>query len=159
MIEEIGVITAVDDDHIWVETEIKTTCGSCVANDNCGTSVVAKAFAAKSEQLILRCNEQATVGQKVKLGIPEENLLTASMLMYMLPLAVLIISASLAHLLLPYSGLDSELWIVLVSFLCTFISFRWIKGYLSNGIEGNYHPKLLSLLPIEAGAIPIKQLR
>jgi sigma-E factor negative regulatory protein RseC len=90
MIEEIGVICAIEQHEsqqvVIVETQIKSTCGSCEAQSNCGTGAIAKVFASKRETLRFRLNDMVEVGQKVSLGIPEENLLKASAMVYCLPL-------------------------------------------------------------------------
>lgn len=158
MIEEIGTVTAVDNDHIWVETQIKSTCGSCQVNDNCGTGVVAKAFAPKTERLILRCRQRAKIGQQVKLGIPEQHLLAASALVYMLPLVVLLFSVLLAQFLMPVIGAESELWIIGFSAVSTYLSFRWVKAHLSQEHSHKYQPKLIALLPHKSQHIPVQQL-
>lgn len=157
MIEELGTIKAVDKDHIWVETMIKTTCGGCVANDHCGTGTVARAFSPKTQTLIFRCSKHAEVGQQVKLGIPEEALLSASALMYLLPLVVLVASALGAQYALPYLDLHSELWVVLFSFAATGLSFVKIRRMLQRNDKQIYQPRLLALLPRKGGAgnIPV----
>lgn len=157
MIEEIGVITAVDKDHIWVETQIKTTCGSCQAQENCGTGVVAKAFAPKKEKLILRCKQAARVGQRVKLGIQEEHLISASALMYVLPLITLVIVSLFSQYALPKAGLDHELWVVVFAFLATYFSFLWVKKKAEKDPDSRFQPKLLAILPAEDEIITIKQ--
>ena len=156
MIEEIGTITAVDDDHIWVETQIKTTCSGCEANDDCGTGVVAKAFAPKTDKLIFRCHQKAKVGQKVKLGIPEQALLSASALVYMLPLLILVASVLLAQSLLPLWGLDHEGFVILAALVTTSLAFLWVRNKVSRDKNHNYQPRLLELLPSDGDAIPIK---
>ncbi len=156
MIEEIGVITAVDKDHIWVETQVKTTCGSCEAQENCGTGVVAKAFSPKKEKIILRCSEEAKIGQKVKLGIQEEHLISASALMYLLPLSVLIIVAVGAQALLPMLGLTSEFWTIGAALFATFLSFLWIKSSTQSNKGQKFQPRLLAVLPFEQQKTPSK---
>ncbi|WP_088332328.1 SoxR reducing system RseC family protein [Lacimicrobium sp. SS2-24] len=157
MIEELGTIKAVDNDHIWVETMIKTTCGGCVANQSCGTGAVARTFSPKTQTLIFRCNKPAEVGQQVKLGIPEEALLGASALIYLVPLLVLVISALSAQYVLPQLGLHNELWIVMVSFVATLMSFLKIRHILKNDEKPTYQPRLLAILPGKHGsdAIPV----
>lgn len=149
MIEEIGVITAVDKDHIWVETEVKTTCGSCEAQENCGTGVVAKAFSPKKEQLILRCSQEAQVGQRVKLGIQESHLVKASALIYVVPLFALIASALVAQAILPLLGLSHELWVIGFAFFVTFLCFRWIKSIMQPASQHKFQPRLIAVLPFE----------
>lgn len=156
MIEEIGVITAVDKDHIWVETEVKTTCGSCEAQENCGTGIVAKAFSPKKEQLILRCSQEAQVGQRVKLGIQENHLVNASALIYVLPLFVLIASAVGAQAALPLLGLTNELWIAGFAFFVTFLCFLWIKSIMQPNTQQKFQPRLLAILPFEQTVLTSK---
>lgn len=158
MIEEIGLITAVDKDHIWVETKINTTCNSCQVQNDCGTGAVAKTFAPKTEQLILRCEAHPQVGQKVKLGIEEHQLLGASALMYLLPLLTLVGSALLGQWILPQMGLQHELWIVTFAFLATFVCFAWLRKHASEDVHQRFSPKLLAILPQEEELIVVKQL-
>lgn len=153
MIEELGTIKAVDKDHIWVETTIKTTCGGCVANDHCGTGTVARAFSPKTQTLIFRCSKRAEVGQQVKLGIPEEALLSASALMYMLPLLVLVVSALLGQYLLPFFNLHNELWLIAFSFVATGLSFVKVRRMLQRDDKQVYQPRLLKILPTEQDRI------
>lgn len=149
MIEEIGIITAVDKDHIWVETEVKSTCGSCQAQDNCGTGVVAKVFTPKKEKLILRCHQAAEVGQRVRLGVAENQLLSASALMYLLPLLIMIVTAISAQYLFPMIELNHELWVVGAAFFATFLTFRFLKRYANQSNTNRFQPKLLAVLPIQ----------
>lgn len=159
MIEEIGVITAVDDDHIWVETQIKTTCGGCQLNNDCGTGALAKAFTPKSEQLVLRCQQAAKVGQLVKLGIPENNLLRASAMVYMFPLMVMIAAASLSQWLLPMFDITSELGVIGLTVLSAALSFRAVRHYLMQTQHQGYQPRLLAIMPFEGEKIDLVQVK
>jgi sigma-E factor negative regulatory protein RseC len=157
MIEEIGVITAIDkkdnEQYIWIETQIKTTCGGCQANDNCGTGIVAKAFTPKKEQLHLACDETVNVGQQVKLGIPEEDLLMASALVYLLPIVVVLLTAVIAQFVFPMLGLHSEGWVVASAILAAIACFKRISFYLKHDKKADYQPHLIGLLPWQGEAI------
>ncbi|MFT4937068.1 MAG: sigma-E factor negative regulatory protein RseC [Paraglaciecola sp.] len=157
MIEEIGVITAIDKkdnaQYIWIETQIKTTCGGCQANDNCGTGIVAKAFTPKKEQLYLACDETVSVGQQVKLGIPEESLLMASALVYLLPIVVVLLTAVIAQFVLPQLGLHAEGWVVLSAILAALGCFKQVSVYLKHNKQAEYQPQLIGLLPWHGEAI------
>lgn len=155
MIEEIGTVVAVKGHHIEVQTQIKTTCGSCEANDNCGTGVVARAFAPKQETLHLTCEQPAEVGQQVRLGIPEETLLGASALVYLLPLLVLIVSAVSLSLLFEALLIDSEPLLILGSFAATGISFWVIRKVLAKRPGGQLQPVILGLLPAPSKRIDV----
>ncbi len=95
MIEETGVVVAVEGDKAWIETQVKSTCGSCKASEACPTSTVAKAFSPKPEHVLIDVPCHLTVGQSVKIGISETALLYASMMVYILPLFSMIVFASL----------------------------------------------------------------
>ncbi len=162
MIEEIGVICALEQHNsqqvVLVETQIKSTCGSCEAQSNCGTGAIAKVFASKRETLSFRLNELVEVGQKVSLGIPEENLLKASAIVYCLPLFTLVLSAVIGQSILPLAGLMAEGWLILFSALNTYITFRFVRGFLSNSDQGDFHPRILKVFPLEIDNIQVKQL-
>jgi sigma-E factor negative regulatory protein RseC len=162
MIEEIGIVSQInrqkDRQTIWVETQIKTTCGSCEAQSNCGTSTIAKAFAPKHEQLCFDYDHPISIGQKVKLGIPEESLLTASFLVYLLPLCVLLFCAAFGQFFLPYLGLLAEGWIILFAGLATLMSFKVVGFYLKKTNQQNFYPRILAVLPTEIEQIQVQQL-
>lgn len=149
MVEESGTIIAVKDGKILVKTEVKSTCSHCQVRDNCGTSVIAKAFANKSEHLQYDCQQPVTLGQQVTLGIAEQTLLSASMLVYLLPLITLITAALLAYWLLPKMGLEHELWVVLTSFVATFCCFVWVSGRIKRKSNCYYQPQLLAIQPMQ----------
>lgn len=157
MIEEVGVITGIDkqnhEQYIWVETKIKTTCGGCQANDNCGTGVIAKALTPKKEQLYLACDETVNIGQQVKLGIPEGNLLKASALVYLLPIVVVLVTALIAQFVFPLLGLYAEGWVVVSAMLAAFGCFKRISNYLKHDASHDYQPQLIGLLPWHGEAI------
>lgn len=157
MMEEIGIITAVERrnslQYIRVETQIKTTCGGCQANDDCGTGVVAKAFSPKKEQLYLPCEQVVKVGQGVKLGIPEERLLSASALVYLLPLVAMLSAALAAQFSLPLLGLQAEGWIIASAIVAAALSFYWLNYYFKQDKQGDYQPQLIALLPTQGESI------
>ena len=162
MIVEIGVIRAVEQRNsqqvVLVETQIKSTCGSCEAQSNCGTGAIAKVFASKRETLSFRLNGLVEVGQKVSLGIPEENLLKASAIVYCLPLLSLVLSAVIGQSILPLVGLMAEGWLILFSAFNTYITFRFVRRFLNNSDQGDFHPRILKVLPLEIDNIQVKQL-
>lgn len=147
MIEEIGVIKAVDGDHIWVETQIKTTCGGCEANAHCGTGGMARAFTPKTQTLIFRYPQPAQIGQRVKLGVPEQDLLGASVLVYLLPLLALLAAALVSPWLLSQLSLQGEGWVVLTSLSAMACCFLLVRRSLKRAPVQRYHPVLLEVIP------------
>jgi len=162
MIEEIGVICAIEQHNsqqiVIVETQIKSTCGSCEAQSNCGIGAIAKVFATKRETLRFRLNEVIEVGQKVSLGIPEENLLKASAMVYCFPLLALIMSALIGQTILPLVGLMAEGWLILFTAICSYLTFMFVRRFLSSSDQGDFYPLILKVFPLEIDKIQVKQI-
>jgi sigma-E factor negative regulatory protein RseC len=98
------------------------------------------------------------VGQKVSLGIPEENLLKASAIVYCLPLLTLVLSAIVGQSLLPLLGLMAEGWLILFSVFCTYCTFMFVRRFLSRSDQGDFYPRILKTFPLEIDKIHVKQL-
>jgi sigma-E factor negative regulatory protein RseC len=98
------------------------------------------------------------VGQKVSLGIPEENLLKASALVYCLPLLALVLSALVGQSILPLIGLIAEGWLILFSAFSTYFTFRFVRRFLSRSDQGDFYPRILRIFPLEIDNIQVKQV-
>jgi len=146
MIEEVGVVIAVEGSQVTVETQIKSTCGSCQAQPNCGTGAIARALTPRPESITLDSDLALSVGNKVRIGIPEEALLKASVWLYVTPIMALTISAVIFSFLLPLLGLTHELWLIASSLGFTFASFIWLSGTLKKTEKADYQPRLLGLI-------------
>jgi len=96
MIEESGVVVAVETDCLWVETEQKTTCGKCASRNGCGQRLLAK-LTGKSNQirvLLSPQNQQGhRIGDVVRVGIPESVLVNGALAIYMVPVLALVFGA------------------------------------------------------------------
>lgn len=162
MIEEIGRVTAINYQdglrYVCIETQVKTTCGGCQAKDDCGTGVIARAFSVKTNRLWLVCEQPVEIGQEVKLGIPENLLLGASLLVYMLPLMVLLVASIIGSLALPAMGIDGEGGVILLAGASAFISFYAVRHYLTRYSQGRFEPTLLAVLPQPAKQIDCLEL-
>lgn len=146
MIEEIGTVTAVEGDQVTVETKIKSTCGSCQAQSDCGTGAIARALTPRPETMTFNSDLPLTVGSKVRIGIPEEALLMASVWLYVIPVLTLIFSALILSAVLPLIGMQHELWLVFGSITATFFGFVILSGSLKRKETVQYQPRLLGVL-------------
>jgi len=100
MILETGQVVAVETQGLWVETIQGSVCGSCHAQKGCGHSLLATMGAQSSRLWVLldgRSCGNYRVGQKVTIGIPEDIIVKGSLLMYLLPLASMILFTLAAH--------------------------------------------------------------
>ncbi|WP_100643311.1 SoxR reducing system RseC family protein [Alteromonas facilis] len=146
MVEEMGEVVAVDNGWITVQTQIKSTCNACHANDDCGTGIVARALAPKVEALRFKTDLPVSVGSRVRLGIQEDALLSASFMLYMLPLIILIISVMLFSHLLPMFQLEHEGWVLLATVLTCLFSFSRLSRHLKQREQQHYQPQLLGVV-------------
>ncbi|WP_199609576.1 SoxR reducing system RseC family protein [Flocculibacter collagenilyticus] len=165
MIEEQGVIVAVepladkgsDANYIfWVETQIKTTCSACHVEENCGTSTVAKAFSKRKNVVSVASVKQANVGQQVKIGIPENTIVTGSLMVYMLPLVLAILAAVVVDFTAQRLLIDAEWLTILGLFAGGTMGFAFARWWIKNGTNASdYQVTLLQILPEH---IPIKEV-
>ena len=90
MIEEQGRVITAEGDAVWIETERKTTCSSCNARHGCGQHLAEK-YKPSSAFAYIRAHSDWSLseGDRVMVGIPENSLLKASMVVYLLPLLFL----------------------------------------------------------------------
>lgn len=96
MIEEIATVSAVYDGEVEVVCFSKSACGQCKQNSHCGTGIVSKALPGKDHRFTIVTDLPLTVGEQVRIGIPEHNLITSAMLVYLFPLLLLLAGALLA---------------------------------------------------------------
>lgn len=99
MILETGIVVAVEADSLWVETIQRSTCEACAAEKGCGQRVLSK-LTGKTNRIRVLLNSQSpkkvTPGQSVTIGIPEDVIVSGSMLVYLVPISAALIGAWIA---------------------------------------------------------------
>jgi sigma-E factor negative regulatory protein RseC len=134
MLEESGTVVAVDEQTVWVQTQIKTTCGQCQAKDNCGTGAVAKAFSPKTNVIAATIpaeqDWQIEVGDSVTIGIEENFVLLSAFYVYILPIAGFMVFAGLGEVLFSGSVLLTGFGFFTDLFLALWAFFGGWLGYL-----------------------------
>lgn len=125
MIEEPGVVLAVDTDGVWVATQRKTTCGSCSAKAACGQGIINSLSADKKPHTIkVRSDLHLLEGDQVTLGISEDSLVRGALLVYMLPLFSMFIAALAVNTLAV-----AEPWVILAAALGFLGGATWVRLY------------------------------
>jgi sigma-E factor negative regulatory protein RseC len=107
MIEEYAWVVEAAEGYAWVETRRRSACGSCSVGDACGTSVIAKLFADRSQRFQVRNDLGALPGERVVVGISDATLARASLTAYLFPLLLLMGAALLAQALGAGEGLSA----------------------------------------------------
>lgn len=131
MILETGRIVSIEADGVWVETIQRSVCGSCKAEKGCGQSLMSKWGGRTSYLWVLldgRNPSDYHLGDEIQLGIPEDVIVKASLLAYVMPLITLILGTVIAHNIWAedaYTAMGALLGLVLGGFI-----LRW-HAYLS----------------------------
>lgn len=97
MIEENAIVVATEGEFAWLETERKSTCGSCAARKGCGTGVLAKVVGRKMTRVVALNRAGAHAGDTVIVGIDERSLVRGSLAVYAAPLLALFAGALLGE--------------------------------------------------------------
>ena len=100
MLREKGIVTAVEEDAVWVETIQTSTCGTCVAKKGCGQRLLAGIGAGSMRIRALKDPADRTlyrVNQSVEIAIPERVVVNGSLFVYLLPLVFLVAFSGFAH--------------------------------------------------------------
>ena len=100
MLKETGRIVAIDDNAVWVEAIQRSTCGSCAARGGCGQSLLASIGVQTSRLRVLLGDKPSShyrLNQQVVFGVPEGLVVTGSVLVYLLPLAFMLVFGGIAH--------------------------------------------------------------
>lgn len=149
MIEERAVILSLDNassnDHssqiATLEIERKAACGLCGQTRGCGNSIWGKLFAHQSTAFKAQNRINAKVGDSVIVGINEKALLKSAMLLYILPLATMLIGAILAK-----QVSATELAAMLGAVIGLGLGLLWVKGHtMSNNYFKVQQPIILRL--------------
>jgi sigma-E factor negative regulatory protein RseC len=140
MITETGKVVALTGDHVWVQTIRNTACQSCSVRQGCGQRVLASATGGRASQVLVANTMLAEVGDEVTLGIDEQALLGASLLVYALPLLLMVVASVAGHQL--SGGQDPAAIAGALGGLATgFLLSRKLQS-----VQGNrYEPRLLSV--------------
>ncbi len=143
MIKETAVVVAVSGDEVTVEAAVKSTCNSCQAQSDCGTGVISRALAPKKQLLTLRTPVPVMVGQSVTIGLPEAGVISASLMLYVVPLLTFLVSIGLFTVVFNALGLVHELWRIPPAALITFMSYVWVSHKLKRLESGRFQPVIL----------------
>lgn len=93
---ERALVLEVNGDQALIQTQRRSACQSCQLENSCGQGLVSKMSSERSMKLWLDNNLGAQTGQTVTIAIPDEGLLQASVLMFVIPLLLMVLVAGFA---------------------------------------------------------------
>ena len=127
MIEEIATVSAVYDGQVEVVCFSKSACGQCKQNSHCGTGIVSKDLPARDHRFLISTDLSLSVNQQVRIGIPEQGLLSSVFLVYLFPLLLLLAGALLASIGLGMGDGGTILGAALGGALGFVLAARWAR--------------------------------
>lgn len=101
---EQGRIVRISSGQTWVESINRSACGQCAAKSVCGQSALAKWAEASNLLAIDDVNPDWQVGDHVSFYVPGDALARAALLVYMMPLACMLLLSTLAYHLWSHDG-------------------------------------------------------
>lgn len=141
MLEENGRVVRLESGLVWVETIKQSACSSCSAQKGCGQRLLARIGDGKRMEIQVDNPQhlEVKVNDEVTLGVGERSFLTASFLVYLLPLLVMFIVAVVAQ---GYGLSEPEvIFSAALGLAGGFLLTRFISGRISRSYS--YRPVLL----------------
>ena len=137
-------VVATEGDQLWLEPEPQSACSGCAVRAGCGVSVFSAVFGRNPARLQLPNAIAAEVGERLLIGISPAQLLKASSLLYLLPIAGLV-GGAVAGLAL--GGEVAAMVAGVAGLGVGFAAVRWQSG--APGRQGRLQPVILGRLPTE----------
>lgn len=138
MITETGKVVALDGDKAWVQTIRTSACQSCSAKAGCGQKALASVSGGRANQVLVANSPGARVGDEVLLGIDEQSLLRASLMVYGVPLLLMV-----AFCVVGYQWFGgSDLSAVIGALSGMAVGFWFVRNWQS-GASVHYQPRML----------------
>jgi len=141
MITEKATVKKVEKDLLVVETIQQSTCGSCSARKGCGQGVLAKYMSSSSFFKVALQEGQLNdykAGDLVELGIDELALVRASMWLYLVPLAGLLVGVYTGSLISESMSIFGALMGLFSGLFLSFLQAQKVKS------SPDYSPVLLA---------------
>ncbi|MCS4305816.1 sigma-E factor negative regulatory protein RseC [Rheinheimera pacifica] len=124
MVEEIATVAACEGDGVWLTTTPVASCNACNVSDDCGTGIIAKTLTPRQQRFFVATALPLLPGEQVKIGLNEQSLIMAALMVYLLPLVLLILLALLGNA----AGL-AEGWVMLLALAGTASGFMLARRY------------------------------
>lgn len=105
MLEESAQVVYVKGADVWVETQRKSACSSCEAQNGCGTSILSKVLGKRRSLIRVLTGLDLQPGDRVVVGIREQALVRGSVAVYAVPITLMLLGAIGGEL-----GAQQNLW-------------------------------------------------
>jgi positive regulator of sigma E activity len=108
MLYQSGLITRIHDGRAVVECEAGTSCHACLAGHGCGLGPLLTMFRRRDSRFSVEVDigpgQSAEVGDRVRVGLPANEIIKMSSIAYLFPLIGMLTGAWMSATLLPQFG-------------------------------------------------------
>lgn len=152
MIEETGVVVAVEPGIAWVETQRKSACQACSVSKGCGTSVLAKTMGGRRNKVRVLNPINAKLNEEVVVGLGESAMLSGALAVYVVPLLAMVVGALLGQVVASEYGMqNADGLTALFGFAGLALGFLWLRHYgKRTASDERYQPVILRRVACEA---------
>jgi sigma-E factor negative regulatory protein RseC len=105
MLEETAQVVRIKGDEVWVETQRRSSCGSCAAEKGCGTATLSRVLGNRRNLVRVLSAIPLRVGDRVVIGIREQALVRGSLAVYAVPILLLLLGGLIGEL-----GAEQFIW-------------------------------------------------
>jgi len=138
MIEELAIVTKIENHQVWVESGTHSACGGCLQKASCTANAIGSVL--KKKSVPVDSDIQLKPGDQVMVAIDENLLLRASLLLYLVPIIALFTGAGIADWLLPDNVKSADLWIA-ASAVLSFLVSLWLINKAQSVLILNYYAR------------------
>ena len=96
MLETRAIVIRLEGNEALVESRQGGGCGRCDSENGCGSGKLSQLFGSKPRRFRVRNDANAQIGTEVQVTLAEGVLLRSALLMYVFPLALLLLGGALA---------------------------------------------------------------
>ncbi|MGE0371462.1 MAG: SoxR reducing system RseC family protein [Gammaproteobacteria bacterium] len=140
MMTETAQVISTEGKFAWVETQRKTTCGSCAAQKGCGTGVLAKVFGNRASRVRAINTIGAERGEMVIIGLEDGALVRTSFAVYAMPLVFLLLGGAAGGMLADALSWETrEGAAAVLGMLGLLLGFAWLRRYTRSIAEDPRH--------------------
>jgi sigma-E factor negative regulatory protein RseC len=140
--QEKALVLKVEDGFALLQTQRASACQSCNLQNTCGQGLLSKVGGEKTMEFTVANQLQAKAGDVVLIEVPENGLLYASALMFLMPLVMMLALAVAGH-----EMFGTEMASLLAGAVGLFIGFA-LARYRSRAMSDDprFQPEVKSIL-------------
>ena len=143
MVEEIATVVDNDAAGVWLVTTPAGSCHSCHVSADCGTGIVAQTFTPRQNRFFVKTTLQLLPGEQVQIGVAEQGLVLAALMVYLLPIALMLV----VLLLLQFLWQPAEGWLIISALISAALGFLLARIYNNKVQQAHEQVQILRVLP------------